>query len=67
MDKDHFIVEQVMWEDGRCYEVKTPPEDCEGRYDLQRKDGMEGTLIVGDEEKIENLLEVACTDMQPYR
>jgi len=55
-----------MWEDGTCYDVKTPPEDCEDRYDLQRKDGMEGPVMVGDNEKRENLLEVACTDMLQY-
>jgi len=52
--------EQVMWEDGRCYEVKTPAEECEDKYDLMRKDGREETLIVGDKEHVEDLLEVAC-------
>ena len=56
-----------MWENGTCYDVKTPPEDCEEGYDLQRKDGMEGPVMVGYGEKVENLLEVACTDMQQYR
>jgi len=64
--QDNCGSDQVMWEDGRCYDVKTPPEDCEEGYDLQRKDGMEGPVMVGYGEKVENLLEVACTDMTQY-
>ena len=49
-----------MWEDGRCYEVLTSPEECEDMYDLQRKDNEEEAVIVDDGQKVEDLLVVAC-------
>ena len=49
-----------MWKDGRCYEVLTPPEECEDMYDLQRKDNEEEAVIVDDDQKVEDLLVVAC-------
>ena len=52
-----------MWEDRRCYEVSTPPEECEDMFDLQRKDNEEGSVIVGDDQKVEDLLVVACQMM----
>ena len=48
-----------MWEDGRCYKVSTPPEDCEGMYDIKTKNDLQ-TVNVGEEEKVEDLLFVDC-------
>jgi len=59
--------DQIMWGDGRCYQVKTPPEECEDGYNLMRKDGEKETLRVGDDQKVEDLLEVVCTsDLQMF-
>ena len=48
-----------MWEDGRCYEFITPPEDCKDEYDIKTKSGIE-TVIIGEEERVEDLLVVDC-------
>ena len=56
-----------MWEDGRCYKVRTPPEDCEGMYDIKTKNELQ-TVNVDEEEKVEDLLFVDCiTFYQNYK
>jgi len=50
---------KIMWEDGRCYEFITPPEDCKDEYDIKTKSGIE-TVIIGKEERVEDLLVVDC-------
>jgi len=57
--QDYCSQGKVMWEDGRCYEIKTPPEDCEDMYDIKTKNETE-TVYVGEEENLEDLLVIEC-------
>ena len=57
--KSNVLVGKVMWEDGRCYEIKTPPEDCEDMYDIKTKNETE-TVTVSEEENLEDLLVIDC-------
>jgi len=50
---------KIMWQDGRCYEVLTPPEDCKDEYDIKTKNGTE-TVNIGEGERVEDLLVVDC-------
>jgi len=54
---------RVMWSDGKCYEYKTPPEDCDGMYVLVPKNESESeTVTVEDGENVEDLLILACVE-----
>ena len=54
-----------MWEDGRCYEIKTSPEDCEDMYDIKTKNETE-TVTVGEEENLEDLLVIDCITFDEF-
>lgn len=50
---------QVMWDDGRCYEVKTAPEECEDIYELITITGEE-TVTVDEGENVEDIVFIDC-------
>ena len=54
-----------MWEDGRCYEIKTPPEDCEDMYDIKTKNETEA-VTVSEEENLEDLLVIDCITFHEF-
>ena len=55
-----------MWGDGRCYRVKTPPNECEGLFVLDTQNG-EKSVIVGDGENVESLLYLVCVSEMEER
>ena len=55
-----------MWSDGRCYRVRTPPEECQDWFLLDAQNG-EQTVIVGDGKKVENLLYLVCVSEMEKR